>query len=83
MENIILQVGQWAAKGVPQFLGFILGLAVILYYVEKFYHDTLGFLQSVFGKKPKNNFFISEKNVDKKFIEELRKFYGDKERKSE
>lgn len=83
MKEIIISIGQWATRGVPNFLGFIFVLAIVLFYVEKIYNDTLTFFKGVLTKRPRNNFFISEKNVDKKFIEELRKFYGDKERKPE
>jgi len=49
--------------------------------IEKMWVSFFNFLTQLFSNKIKNNFYISEKNVNEKFIKELEK-YGYKKGKS-
>ena len=59
------------------FMGYFLILALLLEAIEKILCKFFDFLISLVKRNEKNNFYISEKNVNEKFIEELKK-YGKK-----
>lgn len=59
------------------FIGCFLILVVLLEVIEKIVCKFFDFLISLVKRNEKNNFYISEKSVNAKFIEELKK-YGKK-----
>jgi len=59
------------------FIGCFLILALLLEVIEKIVCKFFDFLISLVKRNEKNNFYISEKSVNAKFIEELKK-YGKK-----
>ena len=59
------------------FIGYFLILALLLEAIEQIICKFFDFLISLVKRNEKNNFYISEKNVNEKFIEELKK-YGKK-----
>lgn len=59
------------------FIGYFLILALLLEVIEKIICKFFDFLISLVKRNEKNNFYISEKNINEKFIEELKK-YGKK-----
>ena len=59
------------------FIGCFLILVLLLEVIEKIVCKFFDFLISLVKRNEKNNFYISEKSVNAKFIEELKK-YGKK-----
>ena len=59
------------------FIGCFLVLALLLEVFEKVACKFFDFLIFLVKRSEKNNFYISEKNINAKFIEELKK-YGKK-----
>ena len=77
LENFI----NFMFRNVWCFIGCFLILAIVLETIEKMWVSFFNFLTQLFSNKIKNNFYISEKNVNEKFIKELEK-YGCKKGKS-
>ncbi len=69
-------------SGVPQFIGCFLVLALFLSIIEGMWTSFFDFLKIAFKKSEKNNFYISEKNINEKFLKELKE-YGSKKRATE
>lgn len=59
------------------FIGCFLILVLLLEVIQKIVCKFFDFLISLVKRNEKNNFYISEKSVNAKFIEELKK-YGKK-----
>ena len=69
MEKII----DFMFSGIFQFVGIFLLIALLLGFIQEIWKSFFNFLSTIF-KKEKNNFYISKENIDKEFIEELKKY---------
>ena len=69
MEKII----DFMFSGIFQFIGIFLLIALLLGFIQEIWKSFFNFLSTIF-KKEKNNFYISKENIDKEFLEELKKY---------
>lgn len=67
-----MQIINFMFRGFPQFLGCFIILALILFTLENILTSLFDCLKTIF-KREKNNFYICEKNIDEKFLEEIKK----------
>lgn len=75
--EIIIKFTEIMFSSFWHFIGCFLILVVLLEVIEKIVCKFFDFLISLVKRNEKNNFYISEKSVNAKFIEELKK-YGKK-----
>lgn len=75
--EIIIKFTEIMFSSFWHFIGCFLILVLLLEVIEKIVCKFFDFLISLVKRNEKNNFYISEKSVNAKFIEELKK-YGKK-----
>jgi hypothetical protein len=77
--EIISTISKIMFSGFWPFVGCFFVLLLIADLIEKLWGKLFDFLITLVKRGEKNNFYVSAKNIDSKFLEELKK-HGDKKR---